>query len=104
MSYQPRYVRRIFVDTSAYFALANRRDASHQSASDIMQQLVAERRHLFTTNFVLAELHALLLTRLNRALAAHVLTEIDASKTTTIVASAPVTSSGPGQSLPATPT
>jgi predicted nucleic acid-binding protein len=85
MNYQPGYIRRIFVDTSAYFALANRRDASHQSASDIMQQLVAERRRLFTTSFVLAELHALLLTRLNRTLAAHVLGEIDASKTTTIV-------------------
>jgi predicted nucleic acid-binding protein len=50
-----------------------------------MEQLVAERRRLFTTNFILAELHALLLTRANRHLAATVLREIDTSQVTTIV-------------------
>ena len=57
--------------------MANRRDASHQGMSGIMNQLVAERRQLFTTNFILAELHALLLTRINRTVAAQVLLEID---------------------------
>ena len=46
MSYPPEYVRRILIDTSAYFALANRRDASHQDISALMQQLIAERRRL----------------------------------------------------------
>jgi predicted nucleic acid-binding protein len=53
--------RRVFFDTSAYFAVANRRDASHASTRAVMEQLVAERRQLFTTNFIVAELHALLL-------------------------------------------
>ncbi len=85
MSYPPEHARRIFVDTSAYFVLANRRDASHQSASALLHQLVAERRRLFTTNFVLAELHALLLARINRAVAAQVLAQIDTSQATTVV-------------------
>ena len=79
------FSRRVFVDTSAYFATANRRDAHHAQASALLQQLVAERRRLFTTNFILAELHALLLTRVNRAVAVQVLTEIDASQATTVV-------------------
>jgi predicted nucleic acid-binding protein len=60
MTRPPRaYPRRVFVDTSAYFAVANRRDAHHTAASATLEQLVAERRHLVTTNFILAELHAL---------------------------------------------
>jgi predicted nucleic acid-binding protein len=76
---------RVFVDTSAYFALANRRDASHGPATGIMEELVSSRRRLFTTNFVLAELHALLLTRLDRRIAAEVLTAVDTSTLTTVV-------------------
>lgn len=79
------HARRVFVDTSAYFAVANRRDASHGPAATLMPRLVAERRPLFTTNFVLAELHALLLTRLDRRVAARVLAETDASELTTTV-------------------
>ena len=77
--------RRVFVDTAAYFAAANRRDANHPSATATMRELVAERRRLFTTNFILAELHALLLTRLNRQVAASVLREVAESRVTTIV-------------------
>lgn len=85
MSHPARIVRRVFVDTSAYFAVANRRDRAHPSCSVLMRRLVNERRRFFTTNFVLAELHALLLTRLDRQIAARVLADIDASTLTTIV-------------------
>ena len=85
MTAAPARADRVFVDTSAYFAVANRRDASHDPASALMRRLVAERRRLFTTNFVLAELHALLLTRLDRRVAAQVLGEVHASKLTTVV-------------------
>ena len=74
----------IFVDTTAYFAAANRRDAGHEPVAALMSDFVQERRRLVTTNFVLAELHALLLTRLDRRIAAQVLAEIDASKLTTV--------------------
>jgi uncharacterized protein len=85
MRSSPDYGRRLFVDTSAYFAAANRRDATHEVASTLMRHVVAARRRLFTTNFVLAELHALLLTRLDRHAAARVLAEMDASHATTII-------------------
>ena len=79
------YGGRVFIDTSAYFAAANRRDGNHGPASALMQALVDARRRLFTTNFILAELHALLLTRLDRRVAARVLAEVDGSALTTIV-------------------
>jgi uncharacterized protein len=85
MTNVPDPVRRIFVDTSAYFALANNQDASHVALSAILRQLLEDRRRLFTSNFILAELHALLLTRINRVVAARVLEEIDLSKATTVV-------------------
>ena len=76
---------RVLVDTSAYFAAANRRDAAHEQASTTLRRLVEERRRLSTTNFTLAELHALLLTRVDRQIASQVLAEVDASRSSTVV-------------------
>jgi predicted nucleic acid-binding protein len=75
----------VFVDTSAYFAAVNRRDVHHEAVSRIMVRAVAAGVRFVTTNFILAELHALLLTRVNRQVAARVLAEVDASELTTIV-------------------
>jgi predicted nucleic acid-binding protein len=50
-----------------------------------MEILVDERLPLYTTSFVLAELHGLLLNRLNRYTAAQVLSKMDASRVTTVV-------------------
>lgn len=75
----------MFVDTSAYFAAVNRRDVHHEAVSRIMTQAVKAGVRFVTTNFILAELHALLLTRVNRQVAARVLAEVDASELTTIV-------------------
>jgi predicted nucleic acid-binding protein len=55
--------RRTLVDTSAYFALLDADDANHAPALTIRDRLIAEGSHLFTTSFVLAETHALLLNR-----------------------------------------
>lgn len=76
---------RVFVDTSAYFTVTNARDNQHQAMSELLRELVAARRRLITTNFVLAEVHALLLNRINRAVALRALDEIDASRLTTVV-------------------
>ena len=81
----PGHAGRVFVDTSAFFAATNRRDASHEPVATLMHGLVDARRRLVTTNFVLAELHALLLTRLDRRVAARVLEEVDSSNLTTVV-------------------
>jgi predicted nucleic acid-binding protein len=80
--------RRVFTDTSAYFALADPRDENHAAAVVIAEQLATRRRHLFTTNFVLAETHALLLARRGRELAARILVEIDRSSTAIVRARA----------------
>jgi predicted nucleic acid-binding protein len=77
--------RRVFVDTSAYFALTDPRDSDHQEARRVMNRLTDERWRLFTTNFILAETHALLLARLSRRIAARVLAALDQSEATTIV-------------------
>ena len=59
----------VFVDTSAFFAISNQRDSSHENATAILRQLIQARSQLVTTNFIVAELHALLLARGNRAVA-----------------------------------
>lgn len=75
----------LFLDTSAFFAVASRRDANHGAASALMRTLATQRRTLITTNFVVAELHALLLSRLDRQIAARTLAEIDSSQLTRII-------------------
>ena len=77
--------RRVFVDTSAFFATVNRRDESHANAAATLQRLVQERSQLITANFIVAELHALLLARIGREVALTTLQELYASQTTTIV-------------------
>jgi uncharacterized protein len=71
----------VFVDTGAYFALAFDGDDDHAAALAISQYLSREHRQLITTNFILAETHALLLNRLNRAIALRVLLSIYNSQT-----------------------
>jgi predicted nucleic acid-binding protein len=74
----------VFTDTSAYFALSYTSDASHASAQVHMRELAAARCRLYTSNFIAAELHALLLTRINRFVAATALATLDASQLTTM--------------------
>ncbi|MDO8672752.1 MAG: PIN domain-containing protein [Dehalococcoidia bacterium] len=76
--------RRALVDSSAYFALTDPRDIRHGYSLQARERLINERWNVLTTNFLLAETHALLLTRLGRDTAARVLREIDRSATTVI--------------------
>jgi predicted nucleic acid-binding protein len=72
---------RVFVDTSAYYAAVDRRDAGHAAAAATMRELVAERRRLVTTNAALFELHGLLVNRLDRQIALATVSELRASQT-----------------------
>jgi predicted nucleic acid-binding protein len=54
----------VFVDTSAWFALADRRDANHDAASEIVRRLLERRALLVTTNQVAAETYTLMRNRL----------------------------------------
>ncbi|HEY7034640.1 MAG TPA: PIN domain-containing protein [Thermomicrobiales bacterium] len=61
--------RYVLVDSSAWFALTERRDAEHRRASVVAARLANDHRTLLTTNYVVAEAHALLLNRAGRHLA-----------------------------------
>ena len=70
---------KVFIDTSAFFAFANAADASHGEALAIMRRLGQADDDMFTTNFIVAETHALLLSKVGRALAAQFLRSLDTS-------------------------
>ena len=55
---------RILVDTSAVFALLDRGDANHAAARHTLEQLKGRRSEPLLTNFIVAESHALVLSRL----------------------------------------
>lgn len=77
--------RSIFVDTSAYFAVTDTRQANHPIALAIARRLAAEHRPMVTSNFVLAETHALLVNRIGHRIALNVLQELDHSQSLTVV-------------------
>ncbi len=53
--------RFIFVDTSAHYAGVDMRDAHYPAARAFLHETRTQKWFLFTTNFVLAETHALIL-------------------------------------------
>jgi predicted nucleic acid-binding protein len=69
--------RTVFVDSSAFGALLNRTDALNMNATRILQGLRRDGRRLLTTNFIVAESHALILSRTNYATATRFLIEFD---------------------------
>ena len=76
--------RHVLVDTSAFFAMSHDREVNHPSAVAISRRLVSERWLVLTTNFLLAEAHALHLTRLGRHHAWAFLERIDRSGMTIV--------------------
>jgi predicted nucleic acid-binding protein len=83
-AHEPGGLPRVLVDTSAYFAFINVRESNYPHAQAVGRRLAALRSQLYTTNFVVAETHALLLTRLGRHIALRFLQEIDTSTTLTV--------------------
>lgn len=69
MSPRSRPAYDLFVDSAGFYALASDRDAYHKAATAVVRRAPAEGLRLFTTNFVLAEAHALFLARQGRAAA-----------------------------------
>ncbi len=76
--------RRALLDTSAYFALVDLGEKHYPEANIIRNRLATERWRLFTTNFIVAETHALILTRLGYRYAIRFLDQIDQSPTTIV--------------------
>jgi predicted nucleic acid-binding protein len=80
--------RRVFVDSSAYLALLDADDEHHREAIEILQELAHARYRQFTTNVLLIESHALILSVLGRTHAAQFLKDMDKSNTVVIRARA----------------
>ena len=76
--------RSVFVDSSAFYALIDERDRNYRSAAGILARLANEPSRLFTSNLILAETHALLLSRLGRQVALQFLDDVDAGSTTVV--------------------
>lgn len=64
-----RQERRAFVDSSAYLALLDRRDEHHSASIEIAQWLAAAHFRLYTTNTVVIEAHALILSAMGARVA-----------------------------------
>ena len=60
---------RVFVDTSAFFALASSKEATHLRARSVERELRRSRSQLVCTNYVVAETHALVLGRVSHRIA-----------------------------------
>src|SRR5688572_7366371 len=77
----PLRERRVFVDSSVYLALLDADDEHHRHATQIIHQLAHERYRQFTTNVLLIESHALILSVLGRTQAAQFLKDMQESHT-----------------------
>jgi uncharacterized protein len=77
----PLRERRVFVDSSVYLALLDQDDEHHRPATQLLHQLAQERYRQFTTNVLLIESHALILSVLGRAQAAQFLKDMQESNT-----------------------
>ena len=84
----PLRERRVFVDSSAYLALLDTDDEHHSEAIETLQELAQARYRQFTTNVLLIESHALILSVLGRGRAAQFLKDMQESNTVVIRARA----------------
>lgn len=82
-------MNRVFIDTSFFFSLVNVKDAMHLSARSIFERLANEEREYLTSNFVLAETHALILNWIGRDSAAQFLEAIKFRSVTKIICVTP---------------
>jgi uncharacterized protein len=77
-----------FVDSSAFFAAFTRNDERHAAASALLRRAALAATPLVTTNFIVAETHALFLARIGREAGVAFLREIDRSLANVIRATA----------------
>src|SRR5437879_12434293 len=77
----PLRERRVFVDSSANLSLLDTDDEHHREAIETLQELAQARYRQFTTNVLLIESHALILSVLGRRRAAQFLKDMEESNT-----------------------
>jgi uncharacterized protein len=71
--------RRVFVDTSGWYALTDSRDTNHTAAARRFRRVTREGRPVFTTNYVIGESYTLVMSRLGPRTAQGFLHRIRAS-------------------------
>jgi len=76
---------RVFVDSSAWFAVASASDGRHAEAERMLGEAVTRGLGLVTTNLILAEVHRLALVRMGIRPAATMLDRIEASRLVSLV-------------------
>ena len=81
LRYEPFWV---FVDSSGFLAGANSNDAFHEEAQAVRRRTTNERWITYTTNFVVAEAHALFISRLGQRHATEFLRQIRQSNTSIV--------------------
>lgn len=84
----PIQSHRLLIDTGAYYAATDASEQRHTAAIATAEQIERERWRTFTTNFVLAETHALLLRRVGRHVAWQVLQRLERSQVVIVRVSA----------------
>ncbi len=78
----------VFIDSSAFYAYLNRQDNHYEEAGRLMAKIAGDSLPLITTNFVVAEAHALILTRHSHRAATQFLRDLDGSAISIIRAQA----------------
>ncbi len=78
----------LFVDTSAWFALADHSTAGRDEVERAFRERLARGVRIVTTNMVVAETHALLLRRLSHRAALTFVTDVVAPPTVVVTSSA----------------
>jgi uncharacterized protein len=75
----------VFIDSSAFYALIDPADARNSAAREIAKRLAAGRWQLFTTNFIRAEAHALILNRFSHLAADRFLQQLRENSGPTLI-------------------
>lgn len=81
-------ITRVFADASGYYALLRRHDQNHREATELLERLTERRARLYTTRYVLAETHALLVKKTPKLAppeALRLLTALEQDESTTVV-------------------
>lgn len=68
---------KVLIDTGAFYAFADLDDSHNLHAQTIFSGLTKQRDYLYTTSFIVAETHALLLNRLSQQAATQFLKDIE---------------------------
>jgi len=72
-------IKRVFIDSSAWYALRDKDDANHASAQEMLPLLLSERPGLITSNHIIGESYTLIRSSLGHASAFSFLRHIQES-------------------------